>query len=117
MPLVLEQIREVIESLITIFTALQSYGLHKGRDFIASKDQVEAPGPGQYTPKYQQSKGKINPAWSLPKDERDKVYAAQHPGPGDYSLPPKIGEAPKYQMGLKLEPNPLKEAAKVPGPG
>lgn len=32
-------------------------------------------------------------------------------------MPPKIGEAPKYQMGLKLEPNPLKEARKLPGPG
>jgi hypothetical protein len=32
--------------------ALQSYGLHKGAQFIASKDIVEVPGPGNYTPKY-----------------------------------------------------------------
>ena len=45
------------------------------------------------------------------------MYAAQNPGPGDYTLPPRIGDAPKYQMGLKLEPNPLKETKKKPGPG
>jgi hypothetical protein len=31
---------------LTINVALQSYGLHKGSDFIASKDVVTYPGPG-----------------------------------------------------------------------
>ncbi len=32
--------------IIKHLLALQSYGLHKGAPFIASKDIVEAPGPG-----------------------------------------------------------------------
>jgi hypothetical protein len=38
------------------------------------------------------------------------------PGPGDYNIPPKIGEAPKYVMGLKLEKDYIKEKKSVPGP-
>ncbi len=89
--------------------ALQSYGLHKGSDFIASKDQVQVPGPGQYSPSITLSKGKINPSWTVSKDDRDKKFSQTLPGPGDYTLPPKIGEAPKYIMGLKLEKDWVKE--------
>jgi hypothetical protein len=96
--------------------ALQSYGLHKGANFIASKDIVEAPGPGQYTPKDSHVKGKINPSWSLSKDERDKKYGPKHPGPGEYKIPTKIGEAPQYIMGLKLQQNVAKGQEHVPGP-
>ena len=66
------------------------------------------PGPGQNTPKYTQSKGKINPSWSQSKEIRDKVYAPNVPGPGEYVIPTKVGEAPKYIMGLKLEQNIVK---------
>lgn len=38
------------------------------------------------------------------------------PGPGDYTLPPKVGEAPKYIMGLKLEKDWVKEQKTLPGP-
>lgn len=38
------------------------------------------------------------------------------PGPGDYKIPPKIGDAPKYQMGLKLEKDPVKDQKFQPGP-
>jgi hypothetical protein len=38
------------------------------------------------------------------------------PGPGDYTIPPKIGDAPKYGMGLKLEKDYVKEMKTIPGP-
>jgi hypothetical protein len=38
------------------------------------------------------------------------------PGPAEYNIPPKIGEAPKYQMGLKLEKDPVKDQKFQPGP-
>ena len=101
---------------VTVFVALQSYGLHKGTEFIASKDQVQVPGPGQYSPSFTLSKGKINPSWTVSKDERSKKFSTTIPGPGDYTLPPEIGEAPKYIMGLKLEKDYVKEQRKLPGP-
>lgn len=90
--------------------------MHKGAPFIASKDIVEVPGPGNYTPKDKLSKGRIVPSWSLSKDERDKLKTGGVPGPGEYTLPTKIGETPKYIMGLKLEPNPTKNKELEPGP-
>lgn len=40
------------------------------------------------------------------------------PGPGSYLSPQKIGEAPKYGMGLKLEDvSAAKRAQGIPGPG
>ncbi len=95
---------------------MQSYGLHKGSDFIASKDVVTYPGPGQYSPSITLSKGKINPSWTVSKDARDHKHNGPVPGPGDYTIPPKIGEAPKYGMGLKLEKDYVKEMRKIPGP-
>jgi hypothetical protein len=47
---------------------------------------------------------------------RDRKPNATLPGPGDYTLPPKIGEAPKFGMGLKLEKDWVKETRKLPGP-
>jgi hypothetical protein len=38
-----------------------------------------------------------------------KKFSTTIPGARDYSLPPKIGEAPKYNMGLKLEKDYVKE--------
>lgn len=96
--------------------ALQSYGLHSGSQFVAAKTIVQNPGPGNYEPSVKTAKGKINPAWSVPKEDRDKVYSKPVPGPGDYTLPPKIGEAPRYLMGLKLERNSVKDQASQPGP-
>lgn len=64
------------------------------------------------------SKGKINPSWSLSKDERDRVHTAGgNPGPGEYKIPTKLGEAPHYYMGLKLERNFTKDKLAEPGPG
>lgn len=62
------------------------------------------------------SKGKINPSWSYAKDAREKIFGQTQPGPGEYKLPTKIGENPKYLMGLKLETNPVKEQRLLPGP-
>lgn len=40
------------------------------------------------------------------------------PGPGAYTTPVKIGEAPKYFMGAKIEDlSSIKRAKDVPGPG
>jgi hypothetical protein len=100
---------------LTRHVALQSYGLHKGSDFIASKDVVTYPGPGQYNPSYVQAKGKINPSWTVSKDPRDHKFS-QTAGPGDYNIAPKIGDAPKYGMGLKLEKDYVKEMRTLPGP-
>ena len=74
------------------------------------------PGPGSYSPSYTLTKGKINPSWTVSKDERSKKFNATIPGPGDYTIPPKIGDAPKYQMGLKLEKDYVKEQKTLPGP-
>ena len=74
------------------------------------------PGPGSYSPSYNLSKGKINPSWTVSKDDRIKKFNASIPGPGDYTIPTKIGEAPKFQMGLKLEKDYVKEAKTLPGP-
>jgi hypothetical protein len=52
----------------------------------------------------------------LSKDERDRVHTAAHPGPGEYRIPTKIGDAPHFIMGLKLEPNPVKDKGLEPGP-
>ena len=39
-----------------------------------------------------------------------------HPGPAEYAIPTKIGEAPRYIMGLKLEKDIVKGKDLEPGP-
>eukprot|EP00347_Sterkiella_histriomuscorum_P010747 403375078 len=97
----------------------QAYSLGKEKreaKFVQSKDIIETPGPGQYEPSVKQTKGKINPSWSLSKDQRDKLLTSVSPGPGSYVVPSKIQEGPKYILGLKPEINPFKNKTE-PGPG
>ena len=75
------------------------------------------PGPGQYTPSIKQTKGKINPSWSLSKEQRDKIFNNTGPAPGQYQIASKIQEGPHYIMGLKPELNPFKNKKNEPGPG
>jgi hypothetical protein len=84
--------------------------------FIKSKDVLIVPGPGQYSPSVKITKGKINPSWSLTKDQRDKQFSNTGPGPGHYVVPSKIQEGPQFIMGLKPEINPFKNKTE-PGPG
>ena len=43
--------------------------------------------------------------------------AKKNPGPGNYEIDSKVGEGPKFVMGLKTESNALSGNKKVPGPG
>ncbi len=74
------------------------------------------PGPGQYSPSVKTTKGKINPAWSLSKDQRDKILGNSGPGPGSYLEKSRITDGPKYHLGVKTEYNWVSHKGE-PGPG
>lgn len=63
-----------------------------------------------------QTKGKINPAWSLSRDQREKIFSNSGPGPGSYQVPTRIAEGPKYVLGLKESYEWVKHKGE-PGPG
>lgn len=84
--------------------------------FIKSKDILEVPGPGQYQPSVKTTKGKIEPSWSLSKDQREKMFNNTGPGPGSYQSPSKITDGPKYHLGIKTEYDWASHKGE-PGPG
>ena len=44
------------------------------------------------------------------------MFSTTSPGPGQYQIPSRVSEGPKYILGLKPELNPFKNKTE-PGPG
>lgn len=76
------------------------------------------PPPDKYNPKLDSVK-RSPPATGFGYGHRLKLgkNASQEPGPGSYTAPSKVGEGPKFVMGMKLEDRTIeKKAMVVPSP-
>lgn len=76
------------------------------------------PGPGAYTSS--PNKYKNSPQWGLGTAERSEMgnkFTKSFPGPNVYDIKTKVGEGPKFVMGVKTEDTSGKANKIVPGPG
>ena len=88
-------------------------------DGTVSKSQRLNPGPGAYAAKGDRYRS--NPSWRVGTAKRagmDNKNTKFVPGPSQYNLKSKVGEAPAFFMGEKCGDGSLSTAGKfVPGPG
>jgi len=71
-----------------------SFGIGSGKRDDLYRSGM-APGPGQYDVRGRHG----GPHWGFGSSKRDDLKRSEHPGPGAYTLPPKIADVPKYAMG------------------
>lgn len=85
--------------------------------YIKDKLKQELPPPNVYNPKYDHTK-RNSPATSLGYGSRTFLNRTfEVPGPGNYSTPSKVGEGPKYIMGIRLNDSIQEKRAKqLPSP-
>jgi hypothetical protein len=85
--------------------------------YIKEKFMFDLPPPNNYDPHFERTKRNA-PATGFGYGERsflNKTFNA--PGPGNYQTPTKVGEGPKYLMGIKLNDSILEKRAKlIPSP-
>lgn len=85
--------------------------------YLKDKYKYEIPPPNVYNPSISFVK-KNSPATGFGYGDRsylNRTFTA--PGPGSYQAPTKIGEGPKFHMGVKLEDQSIaKKAALIPSP-
>ena len=85
--------------------------------YLKDKYKFELPPPNNYNPTVNFVK-KASPAAGFGYGERssmNRTFTA--PGPGTYKSSTRMGEGPKYQIGIKLEDHSiLKKAILVPSP-
>jgi hypothetical protein len=62
------------------------------------------PPPDSYNPSYKTIKER-NASWSFGSGKRSNLATTSldTPAPGTYQLETKVGEGPKYHLGLKLD--------------
>ena len=80
---------------------------------IEKTDLLYNPGPGNYAPKL----FKEGPTWRIGSALRISKNRNNNPGPGQYNIPSKVFNGPKYSMATKagiIAPN---RTSYVPGPG
>ena len=80
---------------------------------IEKTDILTNPGPGNYAPKSYRE----GPTWRIGSALRISKNKNNNPGPGQYNIPTKLFNGPKYSMATKLGPNELSKSSIVPGPG
>ena len=80
---------------------------------IEKTDPLFNPGPGNYAPKL----FKGGPKWRIGSSLRISKNRNNNPGPGQYNIPNKVFNGPKYSMATKaglMDPTKL---SNFPGPG
>ena len=80
---------------------------------IEKTDPLYNPGPGQYAPK----KGGNGPTWRIGSALRENKNSNKNPGPGQYDIPNKIFNGPKYSIATKSGAFDPTKNSFAPGPG
>lgn len=83
------------------------------RESLNNKQLVGNPGPGQYSSDYNLTK-RSNPNYRMGQEKREIVQKMKNPGPGNYEIPSKMIEGPRFGMCGKNE---RKNKQGNPGPG
>ena len=80
---------------------------------IEKTDPLFNPGPGTYAPR--RSKG--GPTWRIGSAVRDNQIKNSNPGPGQYNVPDRFPNGPKYSMATKAGAFDPTKTSFAPGPG
>jgi len=96
------------------FNHVPAYSFGKKKKCEIDKtDPLFNPGPGHYAPK--ESKG--GPTWKIGLASRDNKNTNENPGPGQYNIPDKFFNGPKYSMATKAGGFDPTKTSFAPGPG
>ncbi|CDW90416.1 triosephosphate isomerase [Stylonychia lemnae] len=100
----------------SVAKAMPKYSIgHEQRDTLGLNHMKHTPAPNQYMA----STATLTrqPSWVMGSSQRNGLGGANgSPGPGNYNIPSKMKDGPKYVMGLKGR-DLGKEMLYVPGPG
>ena len=96
------------------FSHVPAWGFGKAKKLeIEKTDPLYNPGPGQYAPK----RGGNGPTWRIGSALRTSKNLNKNPGPGQYDIPNKIFNGPKYTMATKSGAFDPTKNSFAPGPG
>ena len=96
------------------FSHVPAWGFGKSKKLeIEKTDPLYNPGPGQYAPK----KGGHGPTWRIGSALRENKNSNKNPGPGQYDIPNKIFNGPKYSIATKAGAVDPAKTSFAPGPG
>ena len=96
------------------FSHVPAWGFGKSKKLeIEKTDPLYNPGPGQYAPK----KGGNGPTWRIGSALRENKNSNKNPGPGQYDIPNKIFNGPKYSIATKSGAFDPTKNSFAPGPG
>ena len=97
------------------FNHVPAWGFGKAKKLeIEKTDPLYNPGPGNYAPRSY----KEGPTWRIGSALRISKNRNDNPGPGQYNIPNKIFNGPKYSMATKAGIiDTAKSTSYVPGPG
>ena len=96
------------------FNYVPAYSFGKKKKCEIDKtDPLFNPGPGHYAPKGSTS----GPTWKIGLASRDNKNTNENPGPGQYNIPDKVFNGPKYSMATKSGGFDPTKASFAPGPG
>ena len=96
------------------FSHVPAYGFGRAKKCeIEKTDPLFNPGPGHYAP----HRGKGGPTWRIGSALRDSKNRNTNPGPGQYNIPQKIFNGPKYSIATKAGGFDPTKTSFAPGPG
>ena len=96
------------------FNHVPAWGFGKAKKLeIEKTDPLYNPGPGNYAPKTY----KEGPTWRIGSALRITKNMNNNPGPGQYNIPNKVFNGPKYSMATKSGAINPSRSSYVPGPG
>lgn len=96
------------------FSHVPAWGFGKAKKCeIEKTDLLYNPGPGQYAPK----RSSNGPTWRIGSAQRGNKKINNTPGPGQYNIPDKIFNGPKYSMATKSGSFDPSKTSFSPGPG
>ena len=96
------------------FSHVPAWGFGKSKKLeIEKTDPLYNPGPGQYAPK----RSGHGPTWRIGSALRTSKNLNKNPGPGQYNIPDKVFNGPKYSMATKSGAFDPTKTSFAPGPG
>jgi len=96
------------------FSHVPAWGFGRAKKCeIEKTDPLFNPGPGQYAPR----KSGNGPTWRIGSAIRGNKNLNNNPGPGQYDIPNKVFNGPKYSMATKAGGFDPTKTSFAPGPG
>ena len=96
------------------FSHVPAWGFGKSKKLeIEKTDPLYNPGPGQYAPK----RSGHGPTWRIGSALRGSKNLNKNPGPGQYNIPDKVFNGPKYSIATKSGAFDPTKNSFAPGPG